>query len=250
MEHHGHITWEITGSTGILTLGPPPENLLKDPEFVPLDLLKRWTSDPELKGMVIHGQGRHFSAGADTASLFAMAGEVSGPEHRMNAGKAVIEHLTSLDIPVIAAIQGVCFGGGLEIALACHIRFCASNALFAFPEVNLNLIPGLGGTRMLPSLVPVPEALKMMLSGDLINAGEALETGLVDRILPKEELLPHCLALMAKMTSDRPHEVIHAVMQALRNALNLPKEEAMAEETRLFCILARKEAARRAAEHS
>jgi enoyl-CoA hydratase/carnithine racemase len=90
----------------------------------------------------------------------------------------------------------------------------------------------------------------MLLGGDVINADEALRIGLVDRIIPKHDLLKVSLALMEKMTHDRPAEVIHAIMKALRNAERLPREEAMAEETRLFCVLAKKEWARRASEGS
>jgi enoyl-CoA hydratase/carnithine racemase len=90
----------------------------------------------------------------------------------------------------------------------------------------------------------------MILGGDMINAREALATGLADRVIPKNELLPYCLALMGKMTSDRPLEVIRAVMKALRNSVTLSREEAMAEETRQFCLLAKKESERRASERS
>jgi enoyl-CoA hydratase/carnithine racemase len=250
METFGNITWEVTGSTGLLSLGPPPENFLKEPAFIPPDLLKKWTSATGLKGIIIHGQGRHFSSGADTRNLFQMIASGNDLEVRMNQGKAVLNYLASLDIPVIAAIQGVCFGGGLEIALACHIRVCAENALFAFPEVSLGIMPGLGGTVMLPGTIRYPEALKMLLSGDMIDAAEALDSGLADRVVPKKELLPYCLSLMGKMTTDRPVEVINAVMKALRNSATLSSEEAMIEETRLFCMLAIKESERRAAEGS
>lgn len=248
MEKFGHITWEITGTTGVLSLGPPPENFLKEPEFIPLEELKKWTSSAGLKGIIIQGQGKHFSSGADAGNLFRMIASGVDMESRMNNGKAVLDYLGSLDIPVVAAVQGVCFGGGLEIALACDIRICAKNALFAFPEVNLGFLPGLGGTFMLARTIRYPEALKMILSGDMIDAGDALTTGLVDRVVTKKDLLPYCLTLMGKMTADRPVEVIKAVMKALRNSVNLTREEAMTEETRLFCILAKKESERRASE--
>ena len=250
MESFGQITWKVTGSTGLLSLGPPPDNLLKEPDFVPPEVLKKWTSSPDLKGIIIHGQGKHFSSGADAENLFRQIASGVNMESRMNEGKAVLDLLGSLDIPVIAAIQGVCFGGGLEIALACDIRICSENTLFAFPEVNIGLMPGLGGTVRLPGTIRYAEALKMILGGDMINAREALATGLADRVIPKNELLPYCLALMGKMTSDRPLEVIRAVMKALRNSVNLSREDAMAEETRQFCQLAKKESERRASERS
>jgi enoyl-CoA hydratase len=250
MERYGHIDWEMKGTTGVLSLGPPPENLLAEPEFVPLEHMIKWTSEPGLKGIVIHGQGKHFSAGADTKNLFDFISQGKDLEAMMNAGKELLHHLESLDIPLIAAVSGICFGGGLEIALACHIRICSDNALFAFPEVNHGLLPGLGGTVRLQEKTHAGEALKMILGGDVINAGEAMQIGLADLIVPKSELLSSSLGLMEKMTRDRPLEVINAIMKVMRNARTLPREEAMAEETRLFCELAVKEAARRATEGS
>jgi len=140
METAGHITWELSGSTGILSLGPPPENLLERPDFILIGRLKEWTALPRLKGIVIHGQGKHFSAGADTKKLFALLPSEENLEALMNAGKAVLDHLGSLDIPLIAAVRGICFGGGLEIALAAHLRVCSEKALFAFPESNNSMI--------------------------------------------------------------------------------------------------------------
>lgn len=250
MEKAGHITWEVVGTTGVISLGPPPENLLGEPEFIPFAVLQRWTSEPGLKGIVIHGQGKHFSAGADTKNLFDFIGEGKDLKAMMNAGKALLDHLESLDIPLIAAISGICFGGGLEIALACHIRICAANTLFAFPEVNHGILPGLGGTIRLQEIVRQPEALKMLLGGDIVNADEAIMTGLVHRIVPKNELISASMALMDKMTHDRPLDVINAIMKALRNAGRLAREDAMSEETHLFCQLAQKEAIRREEEGS
>ena len=250
MEKIGNITWEVNEHTGILSLGAPPGNLLADPVFIPSETLIQWTSDPSLKGILVHGMGRHFSAGADLEYLTRMASSEEKTAERMDEGKKILTHLESLPVPVVAAIQGVCFGGGLEIALACHIRLCAQNALFAFPEVNHGIIPGLGGTVRLQQTVNPAAALTMILGGDTINAEEALRIGLVDHIYPREELFSAALALLHKITSNRQPEVIHAVMNALRHASKMTEEEAMREETRMFCKLAKKESDRRSAERS
>lgn len=243
-----HISWEVTGSTGVLTLGPPPGNLLAEPEFVPLDLLQKWTSAPGLKGIVIHGSGRHFSSGADLERLYTHIRSGKDLAEMMNSGKRVLNHIENLGLPVMAAISGTCFGGGLEIALAANIRICAENALFAFPETGHHLLPGLGGTVRLPHLIRASSAMQMILHGDVVNAEEALSLGLVDRIVPKKELLQYSLSLMGKMTATRPVEVVRAVMTALKNADTLSREDAMKEETRLFCELALREAQRRKTE--
>jgi enoyl-CoA hydratase/carnithine racemase len=135
----------ITGDIGLLTLNNPPQNYLTEPEFIPASELKKWIEDNGLKGLVITGSGRHFSGGAQLESVFSMAADEERMEGRMARGKELLRYIEELDIPVAAAISGVCFGGGLEIALACHIRICSENSLFAFPETNQGLMPGLGG---------------------------------------------------------------------------------------------------------
>ena len=250
MEKIGNITWEINEHTGILSLGPPPGNLLADPVIIPSETLIRWTSDPSLKGILIHGMGRHFSAGADLDYLTRMASSEEKTAERMDEGKKILNHLESLPVPVVAAIQGVCFGGGLEIALACHIRVCAENALFAFPEVNHGILPGLGGTVRLQQTVNPAAALIMILGGDTVNAEEALRIGLVDHIYPREKLFSAALTMLQKITSGRQPEVIHAVMTSMRRSSTMTDEEAMREETRMFCKLAKKESDRRSAERS
>ena len=159
--------------------------------------------------------------------------------------KELLGYLQDLDIPVAAAISGVCFGGGLEIALACHMRICSENALFAFPETNLGLMPGLGGTFRLGERLSLQDSLKMILGGDMINAEEALSLKVVDTIVKNEEPLSYTFNFLRKITEGRPLKIINYVMQALKNSKRLPAEESMREETRMFCDLARIESNRR-----
>lgn len=245
MEKIDKITWEIRDDIGIITLDNPPENYLVRPEFLPFDTLKKWTSYDYLKGILICGSGKHFSGGGKLENLYEMIKANEDIASRMEEGKAVLDHLENLTIPIVAAIQGICFGGGLEIALACHIRVCSENALFAFPEINSRILPGLGGTVRFNELAGFPGSLKMILGGDMINAEDALELKLVDHITPKAKLFDHTFNLLKKMTHDRPLEVIHGVMQALQNARKLSYLEAMQQETRIFCELALAEAGRR-----
>ena len=241
METIDNISWEIREKIGILTLNSPPENYLARPAVLPLETLKRWTACEGLKGLLVYGAGKHFSGGGQPEHLFRMALSGENVAQDITAGKAVLEHLENLTIPVIAGIRGICFGGGLEIALACHIRFCAENALFAFPEVNHRILPGLAGTLRLTETTGFPRALTMILGGDMSDSTEALEMKLVDQIVPKSELFDHAFGLLIKMTHDRPLSVIHGVMNAMHNARNLSREEAMKEETRIFCMLVREE---------
>lgn len=228
--------FEIKDHIGILRLGPPPGNELSSPEFVPLELFRSWSGNHDLKGIIVTGMGRNFSSGgALTSVLREMDDNVRCDE--IQKGKSLLMEVSQCDIPVVAAVNRICFGGGLEIALACHIRIASENALFAFPEVNHALMPGLGGTVNLAPLVGFGHAVANILAGDIIDAGQARELGLVDFLAPPDGALDFAMNLMLKMTQDRPRHVISAIMKALHNAANDPLETAMKKETLLFCEL-------------
>lgn len=245
METINKISWEIRNDIGIITLDNPPENYLFQPEFVPLETLKKWTSYDYLKGIMICGAGKHFSGGGKLDNLFRMIRNQENINENIDKGKAALDHLENLDIPVVASIQGICFGGGLEVALASHIRVCSENALFAFPEINQGIIPGLGGTVRCFAKSGFPKAIKFIMSGDMINAEDAQELHLVDFVVSKQKVFEFSFNFLQKLTRDRPLPVINAVMRALKNARTLSTEEAMKEETRMFCQLALAEAKRR-----
>ncbi len=246
MEKIDKISWEIRDDIGIITIDNQPENYLVQPDFVPLETLKKWTSYEYLRGILISGAGKHFSGGGRLDQLFRMIRDGEDIPEKISKGKEVLNWLEDLDIPVVASIQGICFGGGLEIALACHIRVCSENALFAFPEINHGLMPGLGGTVRFGEITGTRESYRMFLGGDMIGAEEACEMRLADYVVPRKKLQEFSLGLLQKMTRDRPVKVIRSVMKAIRNAGILTREEAMREETALFCELAMEEAKRRA----
>ncbi len=248
MESIDLIEWEVKEGIGIITLNNPPENYLYEPEFIPLETLQKWTSDPRLKGLLIHGKGKHFSAGGDMNRLFEIIDSELDLQQKVGAGNRIIQHLVELDLPMVAAIHGVCFGGGLELALASHIRIAGENSLFALPETSHGLLPGLGGTFRLPSVVGEARSLELILSGNMINSEEALQIKLIDYIVPRNEVFDYSFQQICKMTGDLSTQVIRAVVKTLRNAATLSAEEAIREETRIFCELAREEAKRRVVE--
>ena len=241
MEKKGHISFTIEHNLGIIRIDNPPANYLIKPEFVPAAVLQNWIEKNLLKGILVCGSGKHFSGGAELDRLFSMSKDEGIMESEINKGKALLRYVENLNIPVIAAIQGICFGGGLEIALSCHIRICSSNALFAFPETNQGIMPGLGGINGLREQISFPDALKFVLSGDMINAEEAKLMKLVDYIVPADDLIPYSMNLLKKMTEDRKLKVINYVMKALHNAKTMTLEESIKEETRMFCELAKEE---------
>lgn len=235
--------WSVRDEIGIIMLHHPPENYLEDPEFISLAFLKEQIALSRVKGLILHGKGRHFSAGAKIDKLLEDASDAVSFRQKIGKGKELLSFIRDLEIPVISAIKGVCFGGGLEIALAAHLRICSRNSLFAFPESNLNLIPGLGGIHRSLEISGLPGTLPLVLSGDVINAEDAAEIRLIDKVTDKDPF-EEAMILLTKMTSGKPVKVINFVMRAIKNARTLSSGEALMEETKLFCQLASEEANR------
>ena len=238
MELQKNITWEKIGPIGILSIDNPPENYLENPEFIQIGLLKKISEDVTLKGMIIKGTGRHFSAGADMKKLKQLSLDEKLLFEKISDGKKLIDFIDNLYIPVVAVVNGVCFGGGLEIALACHFRICNENVLFAFPESNHDIMPGLGGTVRLARLIGSGKAAEIILTGEPVDAQKALEIGLADYVQSTKELQPFAIDFLNRMTTGRDIDVIHSVMKSINNSLTLPFEKALEEETILFCSLA------------
>ncbi|MEK7301491.1 MAG: enoyl-CoA hydratase-related protein, partial [Nitrospirota bacterium] len=148
-------------------------------------------------------------------------------------GQALFSHIERLDKPVLAAINGTCVGGGLELALACHIRIAAAGALLGLPEIKLGLIPGFGGTQRLPRVVGASQAAELILTGESLPAEEALRIGLVSRVVPPHELTAQAEAIAALITA-RGKTAIEAALHAIRGGLDIPLSEGLAREAELF----------------
>ncbi len=237
MRQFQHIKWDVRDAIGVLAISNKPENYLEYPEFLDINELKKWIIDHSLKGLIIHGDGRHFSAGGNLDNIKELI-EDNALQENIKKGKAILDYIEQLNIPTIAAIRGSCFGGGLEVALACHIRICTEKSLFALPETNHELIPGLGGTVRLPRAININHAISLIMKGDIINAETAYKIGLVDEIVPTKDVVSEAMQKIKKMTDNRPLEVIHAVVESIRNAKYMSRDEAMERETNLFCNLA------------
>lgn len=237
MEKSNIANWVRKGEIGILSISNGKENYLNTPDFLNPDALKKWTSEDNLKGIIITGAGRNFSAGADMKNLKALVEDEIILNEKMNEGKAILDFIEDLDIPVISAINGICFGGGLEIALASHMRICSPKALFAFPEINHGIIPGLGGTYRLTQLIK-KGTYEILLNGDMMNAGKAKEIGLTDYISESKDSMELAMDKLENMIKDRSIEVIRSAMKAIKNSKILDKNEALKSETELFCKLA------------
>jgi len=184
---------------------------------------------------VLTGAGdKAFVAGADITVL-AKQGVLDGRDNSRQ-GQALTLLLEESPKPVLAAINGFALGGGLELALACDLRFCSPNARLGLPEVSLGIIPGYGGTQRLPRLVGPGLALQLILTGDPIGADEAFRIGLVNGVLPQPELLTGVKAVASRIVSRGPLAVALA-KQAARRGLQLDLRHGLELEADLFGVI-------------
>ncbi|MCJ7601695.1 MAG: enoyl-CoA hydratase/isomerase family protein [Desulfobulbaceae bacterium] len=156
--------------------------------------------DPEIRGLIVSGQGRHFSSGADIEELKEKLGpdNAAAVEESTHRSLGTLHCLTKMPFPVVAAIRGCCLGSGMELALSCHYRICTNNALFSLPETRFGLMPGCGGTIRLPQLVGLGKGLELILSGRNLLADDALHLGIVDLIADKNDLMDTAHMLIEK----------------------------------------------------
>lgn len=202
MMQYGTLTFEATDRIAFVTINRPEKlnalNAIAKAEL--RQVFEKIKSDPSIDAVVLTGSGeKAFVAGTDIAELVELNQE-TGKAFAAN-GQAVFNLVENLGKPVIAAVNGYALGGGCELALACHIRIASENAKFGQPEVNLAVIPGYGGTQRLARLVGKGRALEMILTGEQVDAMEALRIGLVNKVVPQAELLPVCRALAQKILS-------------------------------------------------
>jgi enoyl-CoA hydratase/carnithine racemase len=169
---------------------------------------------------IITGAGKAFSVGADVGAMLTQMKAQAGMHQ---AGPPTIMKGLKLWKPLIAAINGAALGGGLELALACDIRIAAENAMFAFPEVTLGLVPGWGGTQRIAHAVPLAIASELLLMGRPINAARALQTGLVNKVVPSAELMATAMSYARNICNNAPLAV-RAAKQSLVQGLGLPLE--------------------------
>lgn len=173
--------------------------------------LNQALNDASIGGIIITGMGpKAFVAGADIAELAPLDAD-AGKQMAINAQHNVFDVIKQGNKPVIAAINGFALGGGLELALACHIRIASNNAKLGLPEVTLGLIPGYGGTQRLTRLVGRGRALEMILTADMITAEQALEYGLVNHVVEQQNLLPKAEEIMNKILTRAPLAVASAI---------------------------------------
>ncbi len=189
----------------------------------------------DVRGVVLTGSGeKAFVAGADIAEL-ATQTPVQG-KLIARRGQAVFDSIEKLGKPVVAAVNGFALGGGCELAMACHVRVASENARLGTPEVKLGLMCGYAGTQRLARLVGKGRALEILLTGEMVDAQEALRIGLVNRVVPKDKLMAEAEGLLRKMLANAPLALRHT-LEAVNSGLQLPFEQAEELEASLFGLL-------------
>ncbi|MGD8277178.1 MAG: enoyl-CoA hydratase-related protein [Gemmatimonadota bacterium] len=200
------------------------------------DAFHRLAADDDAAGIILTGAGsKAFVAGADIAELATMdpLGAIRVSRH----GQDAFRFIERMRKPVIAAVNGFALGGGLELALACHLRLASAKARFGLPEVKLGIIPGYGGTVRLPRLVGRGRALELILTGEMIDAEEALRIGLVNHVAEPDARAETTRSLLAKILANGPVALALA-LESVDHALTTSTAEALTLESDLFGLLA------------
>jgi enoyl-CoA hydratase len=202
----GRVTLEVTDGIATLTLDRPRKlNALGPPMLATLDThLSALDRDPDVRVVIVTGAGeRAFCVGADVNAWAALE-PLDMWRVWVREGHRVLDRLATLRQPTIAAVNGMAFGGGLELALATDIRLAADSALFAAPEVRIGTLPGWAGTRRLPEVVGVARAKQMVFSGAQVDAATAERWGLVNEVVPGVELLVRAPELAREIAANAP----------------------------------------------
>ncbi|HEX6852336.1 MAG TPA: enoyl-CoA hydratase-related protein [Candidatus Polarisedimenticolaceae bacterium] len=229
-----NLRYEIRGGAAWITIHRPEKLNALDRatvDEIPV-AIDRALHDPDAGAIVVTGAGeRAFVAGADIAEMAGLDAR-DGQEFSLRL-LASFERVERSPKPVIAAVNGFALGGGCELAMACHVRIASDAAKFGQPEVLLGLIPGAGGTQRLTRLVGRGKALDLILSGETIDAAEALRIGLVDRLVPAEGLVAAVDAYVAKLRQKSPVALARA-LQAVISGAETSQAEALRLEAALF----------------
>lgn len=235
------VLFEQREYTGIATINRPKANQLSHEVFEDFsDILDKTESDPSVRALVITGSGEKiFCAGADLTQGF---GNFT-PVEFLKRGQYLFNRIEAFPKPVIAAMNGHAFGGGCELALACHMRLIRNGARIGLTETNLGIIPGYGGTMRLPRLIGWTKALEYILMGREIEAERAYELGLVNRVCRESDLLGEAVKTAAEL-SGRPPLAVRAVLKIMNTSFTSgPEEHLLVERSELASLFSTKDAA-------
>src|SRR5262245_32040260 len=237
-----HIATERQGAVALVTIDNPPMNALSTALLDELEAeVDALDGDDDVRAIVLRGAGeRAFVAGADIKEFPSLRESASGEGGSARGIQKLGHRMDASRTPFVAAIRGFCLGGGLELAMCCDIRVCSDDAKLGQPEIKLGLIPGGGGTQRLPRLVGPGRAMLLNLTGEFVDAETAHAWGLVERVVPAEEVEGAALEVAGQIAAQSPHAV--AVLRELaRTTRDLPLEEGLRREADGFVRCLRSE---------
>ena len=208
-----NILVDIDSTIAIITINRPNKlNALNRDTIMELhQAFSKLEKDKKVLVIIITGSGeKAFVAGADI-SEFADFSVKEGKKLAAKGQELLFDFVENLTTPVIAAVNGFALGGGLELAMACHFRVASDNAKMGLPEVSLGVIPGYGGTQRLPQLIGKGRAMELIMTAGMISSDVALQYGLVNHVVPQEELIPFCEKLAGKISNNSPVAIGNAI---------------------------------------
>ncbi len=216
----------------VLVLKNPPVNALSTAVLADLErTVAELAEEPRVRAVILTGDGQYFSAGADLKEMATL--DLATAPAMVRRTHVLFGRLAQLPAPVVAAVNGLALGGGLELALACDLRVAGESAKLGAPEVNYGLMPAYGGTQRLPRLVGPAKARELIFTGAMISAAEALKIGLVNKTVPAGQELRAARDLAHTIAQKAPRAV-RAAKRAMREGLERPLVEGLELETRLF----------------
>lgn len=232
--HFFELTRQENDAIWVLALNNPPANaltlaVLSEGETLVSDFLK----NNKAKVLILTATGeRAFSSGVNINEIDSITSGSQGAKIALR-GQHFCDLIGNSDKPVIAAINALCIGGGNEIAIACHLRIASERAKFGQPEINIGIIPGFGGTQRLPRLIGASQARKLLLTGDIISAQEALRIGLVDEVVKDEALMKRSLYLASRIIRNSMMGIL-LTQEAMRRGLDVSMTEGLVIENDCF----------------
>jgi len=224
----------IEDRVAVVTIDHRPVNALNRQTMEELDaIMEELRGKEAVKVVILTGAGSlAFVAGADIKEISQLT-SVQQAQEMSALGQAVFMKIQRLGKPVIAAINGVCLGGGLELAMACHLRISGDRARFGQPEIGLGIIPGWGGTQRLPRLIGKAKATEWILTGDMVTAQEALRLGLVNQVVAQDQVLKAAKDLARKIASKGMMAIAES-LRAIEEGMEGSLEAGMAKEAAAF----------------
>ena len=229
----GYVKYETKGQVGIITIDRPKAlNALNSQVLDDLKEVLDGVDQEEIRCLIVTGSGeKSFVAGADIAAMSTMT--QAEAEAFGKKGNDIFRALEVFPIPTIAAVNGFALGGGCELSMSCDFRICSENAVFGQPEVGLGIIPGFGGTQRLARLVGMGRAKELIFTCDSIDAAEAYRIGLVNKVVPAEELMDTAKKMANKIAGNASYAVSIA-KAAINNGYDMDIHNAVEMEANLF----------------